>query len=69
MILSVNALCDMKKKKKKIIRKAILISFLIFCNNLEKMTDSLRSDDPSKGPVPQDKALGNAGFCIRGLDL
>lgn len=72
MVLSINALCNMnynKKRKKTIIRRKIFISLLIFCNNLEKMSDSLRSDDPSKGPVPWGEALGNLGFCIRGLDL
>lgn len=71
-VLSINALCNMnynkKRKKPNYQKKKIFISLLIFCNNLEKRS-SLRSDDPSKGPVPWDEALGNVGFCIRGLDL
>lgn len=71
MELSINALCNMnynRKRKKLNYQKKIFISLLIFCNNLEKRS-SLRSDDQSKGPVPWDEALGNVGFCIRGLDL
>lgn len=53
-----------KKENPQLSEKNIFRFLFIFCTNLESVSDSLRADDPSKGSVPQDEALGKVGFCL-----